>query len=156
MSNKEEKLALCSPCDGEVIKLEDVCDDVFSSGMLGVGFAVIPDGKDFFSPARGRVTNAHEASHAYMIESEQGLEILVHIGINTVELEGEYFSPLVKENMTLYKGDKLTYADVDRIMARGYDPVTVIIVTNSEKIQQFTIKYGKTEKGQDVMEYTLK
>ena len=156
MSNIDKKQTLIAPCGGEVIKLEDVCDEVFSSGMLGMGFGIIPDTKDFYSPATGKIANTHEFGHAYMINTDDGLEILVHIGIDTVELEGEFFSPVVKENMRVSSGDKLTYADTDKIMSRGYDPVVVIIITNSENLEHFKINYGKITKGQTVMEYTLK
>ena len=156
MSEAEKIEALLAPCGGEVIKLEDVGDEVFASGMLGVGFGVIPEGKEFYSPAKGKVTNAHEAGHAYMIETADGLELLVHIGINTVELEGEYFSPAVRARMSVSRETKLTYADVDRIRDRGYDPVTVVIVTNPDALERYEINYGKFAKGQEVMKYTLK
>lgn len=156
MSNIDKKHTLQAVCGGEVIKLEDVSDEVFSSGVLGSGFAIIPDSNDFFSPVGGEVTNAHESGHAYMITTDQGLEVLVHLGVNTVELEGEYFSPVVRAKMRVCQGDKLTYADTDKILARGYDPVAVIIVTNAEKIEQLKITYGKVNPGDAVMEYTLR
>lgn len=152
----KENSKLLAPCSGEVIKLEDVCDEVFSSGTLGKGFAIIPDGKDFVSPVNGRVTNAHEAGHAYLLCAQDGLELLVHIGIDTVELEGEYFSPVVKAGMSLSQGDKLSYADTEKILERGFDPVTVVVITNPEMIDQFKITYGKVGAGDTVMEYTLK
>lgn len=156
MSNIDKKQTLLATCSGEVIKLEDVSDELFSSGILGKGFAIIPDGKDFVSPIDGKVTNAHEASHAYMLTGKDGVEILIHIGVDTVELEGEYFSPSVKEGMTVSQKDKITYADTDKILERGYDPVTVTLVTNPEIIEQFKITYGKVSLGDVVMEYTLK
>ena len=156
MSNIDKKHTLLAACGGEVIKLSDVSDEVFSSGMLGEGFGIIPDGKDFFSPISGVVTNAHEAGHAYMITSDEGVELLVHLGINTVELEGEFFSPVVKVNMRVSQGDKLAYADTEKIRDRGFDPVCVVIVTNSEKLEQLKITYGKVKPKDIVMEYTIK
>ena len=152
----DEKQTLLAACSGEVIKLSDVCDEVFSSEMLGKGFGIIPDGKDFYSPISGVVTNAHEAGHAYMITSDEGVELLVHLGINTVELEGEYFSPVVKVNMRVSQGDKLAYADTEKILSRGFDPVCVVIVTNTEKIDKLKITYGKVNPKDTVMEYTIK
>lgn len=156
MSNIDKKQALLSPCNGEIIKLEDVEDEVFSSGMLGMGFGIIPETKDFYSPVNGKITNAHQHGHAYMIETDDGLELLIHIGIDTVALEGECFSPVVKANMRVCQGDKLTYADVDRIRAKGFDPVVAVIITNSESVEHFKMNYGKATTGQAVMEYTLK
>ena len=142
-------------CDGEVIKLESVSDEVFSSGMLGKGFAIIPNGKDFVSPIDGRVTEAHEAGHAYAIAGNDGIEILVHIGIDTVELDGEGFAPVVKSGMSVLQCDKLTYADTEKIIGRGFDPVTVVVITNSERMKDFKINYGKVKAGETVLEYTL-
>ena len=155
MSKKGEKQTLLATCSGEVIRLEEVNDEVFSLGLLGKGFAIIPNEKDFFSPCRGIVTNAYDTGHAYMIKAENGLEILVHIGIDTVELEGEYFSPVVKTNMMVDKMDKLAYADTENIISRGYDPVTVIVITNPESLNNFTVHYGKINAGDVVLEYTL-
>ena len=155
MKKESNKRDIFAPCSGEAIRLEDVCDEVFSSGMLGKGFAIIPSEKDFFSPCDGIVSNAHDTGHAYVIKSKDDLEVLVHIGINTVELNGEFFSPVVKSNMKVSSMDKLAYADIDNILSRGYDPVTVIIITNPEKIGYFKINYGKIKAGEPVAEYTL-
>ena len=84
MKNK----SIVSPVDGEVIELENVCDEVFSSGIMGVGFGIIPSSKKFFSPASGKVENAYKTGHAYTIVTDDGLDLLIHIGIDTVELEG--------------------------------------------------------------------
>ena len=156
MSENMGKYTLLATCSGEVIKLEEVCDEIFSSGIMGSGFAIIPDGKDFISPIDGKVTNAHEACHAYMITGKNGVEVLIHIGVDTVELEGEYFSPVVKEGMSVSQGDKLTYADTEKILERGYDPVTMVVVTNPEMIDKFKITFGKVNAGDVVLEYTLK
>lgn len=156
MSNIDKKQTLLATCSGEVVKLEDVCDEVFSSGILGKGFAIIPSGNDFFSPVSGTVTNAYDTGHAYMITSKDGLEVLVHIGIDTVELDGEFFSPVVKTNMSVSQGDKLGYADTSNILSRGYDPITPIVITNPEKIENLKITYGKVKALDVIMEYTLK
>ena len=156
MSMNKEKHTIVSPCDGEVVRLEDVCDEVFSQGILGKGFAVIPSNNDFFSPIDGKISNAYETCHAYTIEGKDGLELLVHIGVDTVELAGEYFSPVVKANMSVSQGDKLAYADTDNILARGFDPITVVIITNTEKLGIFKITYGKVKAKDSVMEYSLK
>lgn len=154
--SKEEKYILTAVCAGEVIKLEDVCDDVFSSGILGIGFAIIPESKDFLSPVDGKISNAHESGHAYVITAKNGIQVLLHIGINTVELSGEYFSPAVKEDMTVFQGERLTYADTEKILSRGFDPVTMTVITNPEIIDRVKITYGRVSAGETVMEYTLK
>lgn len=156
MSNLDKKQTLVATCGGEVVKLEDVCDEVFSSGVLGKGFAIIPEENEFFSPVSGKITNAYETGHAYTVTTEDGLEVLIHIGVNTVELDGEYFTPSVKAEMVVGKGDKLAYADTSKILSRGYDPITVVIITNPEMLDKFSINYGKISAKETVMEYTTK
>lgn len=156
MNNRESKHEILAVCSGEAVKLEDVCDDVFSSGVLGKGFAIIPDNNEFFSPVDGVVSNAYDTGHAYTVSAKDGLEILIHIGIDTVELEGEYFNPAVKANVSVSRGDKIAYANTSNILSRGYDPITVVIITNPEMIDKFSISYGKVKAGDTVMSYTLK
>ena len=90
-----------------------------------------------------------------MINTESGLDVLVHIGVDTVELDGEYFSPVVKTNMKVANGDKLAYADIENIKLRGFDPVTVVVITNPERLDYFNVSYGKIKAGDTVFEYTL-
>ena len=88
--------------------------------------------------------------------AKNGIQVLLHIGINTVELSGEYFSPAVKEDMTVFQGERLTYADTEKILSRGFDPVTMTVITNPEIIDRVKITYGRVSAGETVMEYTLK
>ena len=150
-----EKKTLVAPCSGKVIELSDVSDEVFSSGMLGGGFAIIPNGQDFVCPCNGEIQEAHEEGHAYMLTNEDGLEILVHIGIDTVELEGKGFTPFVSVGDTVTAGGKLASVDVDEIIKSGYDPVTVVVLTNEAMISEKTVKYGEMKAGDVVCEYTL-
>ncbi|MBO5313084.1 MAG: PTS glucose transporter subunit IIA [Clostridia bacterium] len=156
MSEYNEIHTLLATCSGEVIRLEDVSDEVFSSGMLGTGFAIIPENNDFFSPVSGKITNAYETGHAYSITTKEGIDVLVHIGVDTVELDGQYFNPVVKTDMSVSQGDKLAQADTGNILSRGYDPVTVVIVTNPERLNKFSISYGKINAKGVVMEYSIK
>ena len=151
-----EKETIVSPVDGEIIELENVLDDVFSSGIMGDGFGVIPTSKNFYSPVSGKVENAYKTGHAYTIVSDDGLDVLIHIGIDTVELEGEYFDSKISSGECLKKGDIIAYADIDKIMEKGFDPVCVVVVTNSDKLHNVDIKYGQCYSGDTVMEYEQK
>jgi glucose-specific phosphotransferase system IIA component len=151
-----EKETIVSPVDGEIIELENVLDDVFSSGIMGDGFGVIPTSKNFYSPVSGKVENAYKTGHAYTIVSDDGLDVLIHIGIDTVELEGEYFDSKISSGECLKKGDIIAYADFDKIMEKGFDPVCVVVVTNSDKLHNVDIKYGQCYSGDTVMEYEQK
>ena len=150
------KETIVSPVDGEIIELENVLDDVFSSGIMGDGFGVIPTSKNFYSPVSGKVENAYKTGHAYTIVSDDGLDVLIHIGIDTVELEGEYFDSKISSGECLKKGDIIAYADIDKIMEKGFDPVCVVVVTNSDTLHNVDIKYGQCYSGDTVMEYEQK
>ncbi len=151
-----EKEFIVSPVDGEVIELENVCDEVFSSGVMGEGFAVIPTSKNFYSPVSGKVENAYKTGHAYTVVTDDGLDVLIHIGIDTVELEGECFEKKISAGEYLKKGDILAYADIDKIMEKGFDPVCVVVVSNSDKMHNIEINYGACYSGDSVMTYELK
>lgn len=121
---------LTAPVKGRLIPLAQVKDDVFSSGMLGPGAAVIPEEGCITSPCQGSVETVFPTGHAYGIKTEDGLELLIHIGIDTVELDGKGFSPEVKQGDLVKAGDVLAHVDLDAIRAAGYDP-TVILVASS-------------------------
>ena len=150
--NKSNKII--APCKGEVIKLKDVCDEVFSTGIMGQGFGVIPEENDIISPIEGEVANAYETGHAYIIKGSGGVEVLVHIGINTVELEGEYLEPRVKVGMRVKQGQRLAYADTVKILERGYDPTVIVVFT--EGAENLKINYKMAQGGEQIGEYTSK
>ena len=156
MSSENNKNVICAPCDGEVVKLEEVNDEVFSSGIMGEGFAVIPSSNKFVSPVNGKIENAYKTGHAYTILSDDGLDVLVHIGIDTVELSGKHFERKASEGESVKKGDILSYAEVDKIKADGFDPVCVIVVSNPEKMHSVEINYGKCYLKDEIMKYNLK
>lgn len=152
----KEKQAILSPCDGEIISLGDVTDEVFSSGVMGDGFGVLPSSKRIFSPVSGKIENAYKTGHAYTITTEDGLDVLVHIGIDTVELEGACFEAKVEAGDYIKKGELLCVADVDAILEKGFDPVVVIVISNSEKMHSQEIKYGKVYAGDEALLYEIK
>lgn len=145
---KKEK-HLASVANGEVIELSKVPDQVFSQKILGEGFAVIPSDGNFFSPASGTVTDVTSTLHAYCITTEDGLEILVHIGLDTVELKGKGFSPLVKTGDRIEKGSALAHADLNQLKEAGYNTATMVVVTNSEKLKSINVLEAASVKAGD-------
>ena len=135
---KKEKY-LATVANGDIIELSKVPDQVFSQKILGDGFAVIPRDGNFYSPASGTVTDVTGTLHAYCITSDDGLEILVHIGLDTVELKGKGFSPLVKKGDRIEKGAALAHADLGVLRNSGYNTTTMVVITNSEKLNSFNI-----------------
>ncbi|WP_421383442.1 beta-glucoside-specific PTS transporter subunit IIABC [Bacillus salacetis] len=133
---------LVSPLKGEVIKLADVSDPTFSSEVMGEGIAVRPvDGK-VVSPVNGVVTTLFRTKHAIGITSEEGVEILIHVGIDTVQLDGKYFEALIEQGDRVVVGQPLLEVDIEGIKKEGFDTVTPIIITNTTSFA----KVNKTDK----------
>jgi PTS system beta-glucosides-specific IIC component len=126
-----------SPMAGAIIPLAEVNDKVFSSGAMGRGFGIIPDAGEVRAPIAGRVDVS--MGHAFGITSPDGVELLVHIGIDTVKLNGAPFSQVVTVGTQVKAGDLLALADLDAIEAAGLDTTTVVIVTNSAAFAEVNV-----------------
>ena len=131
-----------SVADGEVIALEQVKDPVFSQKMMGDGFAVEPANGNIVSPVSGTVSSIFPTKHALGLVTEAGLEVLVHIGLDTVSLEGKPFTVHVAEGQKVAAGDLLVTADLDAIRAAGRETSTVVVFTNGDAIK--SVKLEKT------------
>ena len=128
-----------SVAEGQVIELEKVQDPVFSQKMMGDGFAVEPANGQIVSPVAGKVTSVFPTKHALGLVTESGLEVLVHIGLDTVSLEGKPFTVKVEEGQTVAAGDLLVEADLDAIREAGRATTTVVVFTNAAAIQSVTL-----------------
>lgn len=152
----KSKNRLLAPASGRAISLESVPDEVFSSKMLGEGFAIEPETGVFFSPADGVIEGVSETLHAYTIHTSDGLDVLVHIGIDTVELGGKGFSNCVDVGEKVKAGDVIARADIAFIRSKGFATVTPVIVSNHEKLSSFELNLGKATGGETaVMNYKL-
>ena len=150
----KKKLQIAATQNGESVELDLVPDPVFSERLLGDGVAIIPTDNEVKSPVSGEVVQVFDSLHAYSIRSDDGLEILVHIGINTVELGGEGFTPKVKYGDRVAKGEILCLADIKLLKEKGYDIYTLIVITNSDDLKSLDILKGKVVGGETpVMEY---
>ncbi|WP_121643650.1 beta-glucoside-specific PTS transporter subunit IIABC [Bacillus vallismortis] len=135
-----------SPIKGEVKALSEVNDGVFSAGIMGKGFAIEPEEGEVVSPVNGSVTTIFKTKHAIGITSDQGAEILIHIGLDTVKLEGQWFTAHVKEGDKVAPGDPLVSFDLEQIKAAGYDVITPVIVTNTDQYSISPVKeIGKVQ-----------
>ena len=130
--------------DGEVIAISDVKDPVFSQKMMGDGFAVEPENGNIYSPVAGTVTSIFPTKHALGLLTDNGLEVLVHIGLDTVSLEGKPFEVHVAEGQKVAAGDLLVTADLEAIKAAGRETSTVVVFTNAQAIKSVTVEtFGK-------------
>lgn len=122
-----------SPLEGEVVDLSKVNDNTFSTGILGNGIAIIPTKGQVVSPFDGVIEVFFETHHAMGLRSNDGVEVLIHVGLETVNLQGKYFTPKVKAGDSIKKGDLLLTFDLEAIKNEGYDIITPVIISNSDQ-----------------------
>lgn len=132
-AEKTDELTFTRPVEGQIIPLEDVNDDVFARKIMGDGIAIVPSQGVLRAPADGTVVNIFESGHALSLLTDAGVELIFHIGIDTIKLQGEGFSPQVKEGQQVKRGETLIEFSLDTITAAGLDPVVMMVVTNGER-----------------------
>ncbi|GEP19298.1 sucrose PTS, EIIBCA [Pediococcus argentinicus] len=134
---------IAAPVSGKAQSLRDVSDNVFSAEIMGKGASIIPNDNNVYAPADGEITVQFDTNHAYGIKTKDGAEILIHLGVDTVNLKGEFFTSNVKKGQQVKKGDLLGTFDYEAIQKAGYDATVMIVVTN-------TMSYGGVERIQNV------
>lgn len=149
---KSDPGVIYSCMSGEIIPLSDVPDPVFSEGMLGKGYAIIPNqaSTELLMPADGEIKSISDTNHAVNILTSDGLEILIHIGIDTVELGGKGFEVIRKPGDRLNAGNPIMKVDFEAIRAAGKETVTPVVITNPEVISVISPVFGKTDAGRNV------
>ncbi|SFV65396.1 PTS system, glucose-specific IIA component [hydrothermal vent metagenome] len=142
---KRKNREILSPVDGQVIEIEKVDDEVFSAKMVGDGVAVIPVSNTFCAPIDGTITKIFTTNHAYSIKSNKDLEVMVHIGLDTVSLNGEGFERLANEGDEIKAGDPVIRVDLPYITEHAKDIVTPVIVSDESDVREIekTIKIVK-------------
>lgn len=121
-----------APLKGEVVSLETVRDEVFSSGAMGKGIAIMPSEGAVYAPFDGEIVTVYPSKHAIGLRSDTGVEVLIHIGLDTVKLNGQYFETVVTDGQKVAEGELLVRFDIEAIAREGYDTITPIIVTNTD------------------------
>ena len=142
-----EKIQILSPVTGTAQDITQVPDATFSDKVLGDGMAVIPSEGKVYAPADGTVVNITDTKHGIMFKTTQGVELLIHIGLDTVNLKGEHFTAHVTSGTDVKAGDLLVEFDLDAIKAKGYNPVTPVVVTN---IDDYIRAVGMPKSGEAV------
>lgn len=135
----EKMETICSPLKGKVVALADVADEAFSSGMLGEGIAVEPEEGILYAPADGVISAFFPTGHAVGLTTESGMELLMHVGMDTVQLDGKGFKPLVQTGDNVKKGQKLLEFDIEFIRGEGYSVVTPVLITNADEFSDILI-----------------
>lgn len=149
MKNKIE--CLIAPCTGKTVPLSAVPDEVFANGILGEGIAIEPAEGRFFAPVEGTVSSVADARHAYTVVSDMGVDVLVHIGVDTVSLSGEGFVSHVSTGERVHAGKLMAEANLDLIRSRGLSAVCSVVVTEPDKIENIEYKPGNCTGGKDAI-----
>ena len=126
-----KKSIVYAPINGKVIPLEEVKDEAFNTGSLGKGVGIVPSDGNVYAPVDGKVSVLFNTLHAIGLTTDDGMEVLVHIGLDTVKLNGKYFNAHIKQGDTVKKGDLLVSFDKEALEKEGYDITTPVIITNS-------------------------
>lgn len=134
-SKRKANTKIYSPVDGKLIPLKSIEDGVFSEGMLGNGFAVTPISGKVYAPMDGELITVFPTGHAYGIQANDGTNVLVHIGIDTVNLGGEGFTPKVKQNQKVKKGDLLAEVDLDLLKSKQVLTDVIVVITSDSSKQ---------------------
>ncbi|MBE6626038.1 MAG: PTS glucose transporter subunit IIA [Ruminococcaceae bacterium] len=150
--SKNKTISVVSPLTGVAVDLSEVNDPTFSERILGNGIAILPSVGRLYSPISGLIESISESAHAIAIVGDNGVEILIHIGIDTVELNGEPFSVRVKVGDRVDVGHLLIEFDLGKIISSGYDAVTPIIVTNSSDYSKLDFHKGKINAMESLIE----
>ncbi|WP_100407614.1 beta-glucoside-specific PTS transporter subunit IIABC [Bacillus solitudinis] len=155
-SNEEKEVkqavekVVYNPINGKVIPISEVNDGVFSSETMGKGFAVVPNEGVVYAPFDGTVVNVFHTKHAIGLLSNTGVELIIHIGLNTVELNGEPFNILVKDGEQIKQGQKIGEFDIEGIKAKGYDVTTPVVITNSNTFSSISIVATEETKEKEI------
>ena len=148
-----ESAVIASPVAGTAENLSQVNDEVFSQKMMGDGAAVIPTDGTIYAPVDGTITVAYETKHAYGLTADNGAEVLIHVGLDTVNLKGEHFTSEVSQGQQVKAGDKLGTVDLDAVKAAGYDTTVMVVITNSNNYKEVRcLADGKVNHGDQLVE----
>lgn len=149
---KDNSIGIGAPAAGKLVSIKEVSDPTFSEEVLGKGAAIIPADGKFYAPVDGTISTVFPTGHAAAITSSEGVEILIHIGLDTVKLEGKHFTIHAEEGQEIKKGDLILDADLDQIKAEGYDIITPVIICNSDEYSEIQMmEPGDVTQGDDIL-----
>lgn len=154
--SKADGIEVLSVATGQLMPITDVKDDVFSTKMLGDGYAIKPTDGHIYAPVSGEITTVFPTQHAIGIKTADGLEILLHLGLDTVELKGAPFMSKVAKGDQVKAGDLLTIMDTKQVTDAGYDDSVIVVYTNMDKIKELSaVKTDNVEHGKTVQKLKL-
>ena len=149
---KRKTREIYAPVDGKVVEIAHVADEVFANKMVGDGVAVIPMSDTFCAPISGTVSKIFSTNHAYSVKSDKELEVMVHIGLETVALNGEGFERLVQEGERVNAGDPVIRVDLPYLTEHAKDIVTPVIISDESDVKEIEKRYTVMKTGDCIME----
>ncbi|MGP1928205.1 MAG: PTS glucose transporter subunit IIA [Arsenophonus sp. NC-WZS1-MAG3] len=149
--NSIGNIDIVAPISGKIINIEDVPDVVFSEKIVGDGIAIKPTGNKIVAPVDGIIGKIFETNHAFSIESDNGIELFVHFGIDTVELKGQGFTRLAEEGQKVKKGDLVLEVDLELLEEKSKSTLTPVVISNIDKIKELTKLTGSVIVGHTVI-----
>lgn len=155
---KAEKITLYAPVSGEIVDITSVSDETFAQKIMGDGVAIVPANGKIYSPYDATIDNmfVFETGHAFSFKTADGVELLVHIGFDTVHLKGEHFKAHHKTGDTIKKGDLMIEVELDAVKEAGYDTTVVMVILNSDSFSDFEKTTGTIEAGSEILTLTKK
>lgn len=154
---KKKKTTLTSPVKGEVIDITKVPDQVFAEKLVGDGIGIVPTDGNILAPCDGTITKVFKTNHAFTMITKEGIEVLVHLGIDTVDLKGKGFERIINEESEVKRGDLLIKMDIPTILKEGKSPIVIVIITNMDKIENIKkIKEKNCDHNSVVLELKVK
>ena len=150
---RKKEDCLFSVGDGEAVPITEIPDEVFSEGILGIGYAVKLKNGIIVSPVDGIVEVIASTGHAYTVKTGDGTQILIHIGVDTVSLGGVGFKSFVSEGQKVKVGDVLCHADIEYVASKGFSTITAVLIADSDEIEKIKYEYGKTVGGKTPVMY---
>ena len=146
-------MEVLAPVSGQAVPLGEVPDEVFAEGMAGEGGAIVPGASgEAVAPVSGTLVKLFEGGHAFGIETDEGVELIVHVGLDTIEMRGAGFEKLATEGDRVEAGQPIVRFDLDKIRDSGYDPVTPVVVTNAEDHPVSNLRTGEVSAGEPLFD----
>jgi len=149
--NSTGNIDIIAPISGEIVNIEDVPDVVFAEKIVGDGIAIKPTGNKIVAPVDGTIGKIFETNHAFSIESDNGIELFVHCGIDTVELKGEGFTRIAEEGQKVQKGDLVFELDLPLLEEKAKSTLTPVVISNMDEIKELTKLSGSVVVGETVI-----
>ncbi|HEM8142393.1 TPA: PTS glucose transporter subunit IIA [Providencia stuartii] len=149
--NSSGSIEIIAPLSGEIVNIEDVPDVVFAEKIVGDGIAIKPAGNKIVAPVDGTIGKIFETNHAFSIKSDDGIELFVHFGIDTVELKGEGFKRIAEEGQSVKKGDLVIEFDLALLEEKAKSVLTPVVISNMDEIKELTKLSGSVTVGETVI-----